>query len=189
LSIIQRRAFAFFRNVPRGTFFPIRESLARIRRPSLTNLCHLQITHRLPVANYSLLPVTFGKWNIPAIAAKPRSRKGLPSARTAVRRRFASFPLKPSPSGLRRQLPISRRNRFRRPCLRRRNLRRGHRVRPTRLSPPPFAGTWRGKARCCAAWAQHFSRLFLSSRSVAAFGCSEPARFPSPSIRSAPRRP
>ena len=172
----------------RGTFFPIRERAVKIRSLSLTNLCQLLSAYRQPVANCSSLAVTFRKWNIPAIAAKPRSRKAPPSARTAVRPRFASFPLMRSPSGHRLRLPISprQRRRLRPPHS---HLRCGRRVRRTRRSPPPSAGTWRGKARCSAEWAQHSSRPFPSSQLVAASGCSEPARFPSRSIRSARRRP
>ena len=138
-----------------------------------------------PVANCSFLPVTFGKWNIPAIAAKPRFRKELPSVRTAVPRKFASSRRKARSSRHRIQLPIFPCNRLR---LQRSHLRRGHRVRPTRRPPPPFAGTWRGKAHCCAEWARHCSPPFPSSRLVAASGCSAPAHFASRSIRSACRR-
>jgi len=189
----------------RGTFFPIRESSANVRglsltdrQPSSRSAAGLRTTDYRrrttghcrfhPVANSSSLPVTFGKWNIPAIAAKPRSQKALPSARTVARRRFALFPLKPSPSGHRGRLPMSPRKRLHRLCPRCRHLRCGHRVRPIRRSPPPFAGTLPGKALCCAEWAPHSSRPFLSSRLVAASGCSGPAHFRSRSIRSARRR-
>jgi hypothetical protein len=41
------------------------------------------------VANFSPLPVTFGKWNIPVIAVNLTFPKVLPSVRTAALHKFA----------------------------------------------------------------------------------------------------
>jgi hypothetical protein len=64
---------------------------------------------RRPVANFRLLPVTFGKWNIPATDAKLRFRRALRSALTAALRRSACFLRKTTHRPYRKPHPAFRR--------------------------------------------------------------------------------
>ena len=104
------------------------------------------------------------------------SRRALPSVHIAALRKSEWFLPKATAQPRRHRLKLRER------CFRRRNRRllagldHGRHA-AIRRSPAQFAGTWRGKVRCCAASARRFFPPFPSCRSAAVCGCWEPERF------------